>query len=92
MFVRFFARFSCKKGVEIISVPFKMTSKLEKHMLFQHVQFKCFKKHVFFQCFLAKEASVSQSVPDRALGKLAEDAEDLSQRKLFDRAGLREPS
>ena len=61
-------------------------------MVFQHFQFKSFKNHRFFNVFWFREASVSQSVPDRALGKLAEDAEDLSQRKLFDRAGLREPS
>ena len=46
-------------------------------------QFKSFKNNVFlFLCFWFREASVSQSVPDRALGKLVEDAEDLYQRKL----------
>ena len=73
-------------------VPVKMTPKLQKPMVFQHFQLKSFKNRRFFNVFWFREASVSQSVPDRALGKLAEDAEDLSQRKLFDRAGLREPS
>ena len=58
-------------------------------MVFQHFQFKSFKNQRFFNVFWFREASVSQSVPDRALGKLAE---DLSQRKLLDQAGLREPS
>ena len=49
-------------------------------MVFQHFQFKNFKNQRFFNVFWLREASVSQSGPDRALGKLAE---DLYQRKLL---------
>ena len=80
MCVRCFAHFRCKKGVEIIFVPVKMTPKLQKPMVFQHFQFKNFKNHRFFNVFWLREGSVSQSGPDRALGKLAE---DLYQRKLL---------
>ena len=80
MFVRFFAHFRCKKGVEIIFVPVKMTPKLQKPTFFQHVQHKSFKNHRFFKVSWYRDASVSQSVPDRALGKLAE---DLYRRKLL---------
>ena len=49
-------------------------------MLFQHFQAKSFKNHRFFNVFGFREASVSQSGPDGALGKLAE---DFYQRKLL---------
>ena len=49
-------------------------------MVFQHFQFKSFKNHKIFDVFWFREARVRQSVPDRALGKLAE---DLYQRKLL---------
>ena len=49
-------------------------------MVLQHFQPKSFKKRRFFNVFWFREASVSQSGPDRALGKLAE---DLYQRKLL---------
>ena len=56
------------------------TWKLQKQMVFQHFQFKSLKNKRFFNVFWFREASVSQSGPDRALGKLAE---DLYQRKLL---------
>ena len=61
-------------------VPVKMTPKLQKPMVFQHFQIQNFKKHRFFNVFWLREASVSQSGPDRALGKLAE---GLYRRKLL---------
>ena len=48
-------------------------------------QLKSFKKLRFFDVFWLREASVSQSGPDRALGKLAE---NLYQRKLLIRRDL----
>ena len=81
MFVGCFAHFRCKKGVEIIFVLVKMTPKLQKPMLFHHFQSKTFKKHWFFNVFWLREVSVSQSRPDRALGKLF--FEELYQRKLL---------
>ena len=73
MFVRFFAHFRCKKGVEIIFVLVKMTPKLQKPMVFHHFQSKSFKHHRFFNVFWLREVSVRQSRPDRALGKLFEE-------------------
>ena len=57
-----------------------MTPKLQKQMFFQYFQFKSFKNLGFCNDFWFREACVSQSGPDRALGKLAE---DLYQRKLL---------